>query len=56
VTFQELSPNRTEVTLRMEYDPQGFVEKAGAKAGLVRSRIEGDLGRFKELLEEGDAS
>jgi uncharacterized membrane protein len=51
VTFQELAPNRTQVTLRMDYDPQGFVETAGAKLGAIASRIEGDLGRFKELVE-----
>jgi uncharacterized membrane protein len=54
VSFQELSPNRTEVTVRMEYTPHGFIEQAGAKSGIVDSRVEGDLQRFKELLESDD--
>jgi uncharacterized membrane protein len=51
VSFEELSPGRTEVTVRMAIDPQGFVETAGAKLGAVRARIAGDLQRFKELVE-----
>lgn len=55
VSFQELSPGRTEVTLWMDYAAEGFVETAGAKLGAVRSRIEGDLGRFKALVEDDGA-
>jgi uncharacterized membrane protein len=54
VSFTALAPNRTEIVLRMTYDPQGFVEKAGALAGLVTSRIEEDLERFKDLVEDGE--
>jgi uncharacterized membrane protein len=51
VSFQELAPNKTQVTVRMTYSPQGFVDKAGAKAGLVESRVRGDLEQFKEFIE-----
>jgi uncharacterized membrane protein len=52
VTFQELAPGRTEVTVHMEYAPQGFVETAGAKLGAVEKRCEGDLERFKAFIED----
>jgi uncharacterized membrane protein len=54
VSFQELAPNRTQVTVRMQYSPQGFTEKAAAALGVVGSRVEGDLQRFKELCEGGE--
>jgi hypothetical protein len=33
------------------YDPEGFVEKTGDAFGFVSSRIEGDLERSKEFIE-----
>ncbi|HEX3204065.1 MAG TPA: SRPBCC family protein [Nitrospiraceae bacterium] len=51
VTFQELSPTKTRLTLHMEYDPETFVEKAGDAIGVVSMRVEGDLKRFKEFIE-----
>jgi len=51
VTFQPVGPDRTRVNLVLEYDPEGFVEKAGDKLGLVDKRVEGDLERFKEYIE-----
>jgi hypothetical protein len=38
--------------LQMEYDPQGFVEKAGDAVGAVSMRIQGDLERFKKFIEQ----
>jgi hypothetical protein len=37
--------------LRLEYEPQGFVENIGDAAGFVTRRVEGDLERFKEYIE-----
>lgn len=51
VTFYPLRANKTRVTLSMEYDPVGFAENAGTALGIVRTRIHGDLGRFKEFIE-----
>src|SRR3712207_6626136 len=51
VTFQSLDINRTQVTLRLDYDPEGLVETAGDKLGLVSRRVEGDLERFKQFIE-----
>lgn len=55
VTFQEVAPNRTRVNLVLEYDPEGFIEKAGDKLGVVDKRAEGDLERFKSFIEERGA-
>jgi hypothetical protein len=33
------------------YDPEGLVEKTGDALGVVSSRVEGDLERFKEFIE-----
>jgi uncharacterized membrane protein len=41
----------TEVSLRMSFAPEGWVEKAGDKLGFVQSRVEGDLERFKSFIE-----
>ncbi|MEX2457863.1 MAG: SRPBCC family protein [Actinomycetota bacterium] len=51
VTFHKLDPNRTRVMLQLEIDPEGFVEQAGEKLGIVGGRIEGDLERFKAFIE-----
>jgi uncharacterized membrane protein len=56
VTFNKVSNGRTRVTLRMDYDPQGFVEKAGDMLGFVTRRVEGDLKRFKSFIEERGAA
>jgi uncharacterized membrane protein len=48
VTFHRLGGG---IMLQMEYDPQGFVEKAGDLLGAVSMRIQGDLDRFKKFIE-----
>jgi len=52
VTFHTLSDTSTRVTLQMEYDPDGLIENVGDKAGFVSRRVEGDMKRFKEFIEE----
>ena len=52
VTFHRLSDARSKVLLQLEYDPQGFVENAGDALGEVSLRVQGNLERFKELIEK----
>ena len=52
VTFQQVDPQRTRVTLRMEYDPKGFVENTASMLGVIERRIEGDMKRFRDFIEE----
>jgi len=51
VTFHHLADNKTRIMLQLDYDPQGFVEKAADVIGVVSSRVRGDLHRFKEFIE-----
>ena len=51
VTFQPLSNAQSQVMLRLEYNPHGFMEQIGDATGLVTDRVEGDLKRFKDYIE-----
>jgi uncharacterized membrane protein len=51
VLFTPAEPG-TRVTLRLEFEPEGIVEKAGDALGIVERRAEGDLKRFKSFIEE----
>ena len=52
VTFDALGDTKTRVNLEMAHAPSNFVEKAGDVLGIVGHRIEGDLKRFKAMIEE----
>jgi uncharacterized membrane protein len=52
VTFRSEGANKTHITLRLDYDPEGVVENVGDKLGFVSRRVEGDLKRFSEFIEE----
>ncbi|MGI8605247.1 MAG: SRPBCC family protein [Verrucomicrobiales bacterium] len=52
VTFAPLGEFSTRVTLTLGYQPEGVVEKTGDLLGLVSARVEGDLRRFKDFIEE----
>ncbi|GGU32894.1 SRPBCC family protein [Nocardioides albus] len=41
----------TRVTLRLEYEPEGMVEKTGDMLNIVDRRTKGDLDRFKDFIE-----
>jgi uncharacterized membrane protein len=51
VTFHRISDDTTRVTLQLDHDPQGFVEKAGDALGIVQRQVKGDLKRFKTFIE-----
>jgi uncharacterized membrane protein len=55
VTFHKLGDGETRVTVQMDTEPEGVVEKAGDALGLVKRRVRGDLERFKELIESRGA-
>jgi hypothetical protein len=52
VTFREYDPGRTTIHLEMSYEPDDFIEDIGTSLGIPQRRIEGDLKRFREFLEE----
>jgi uncharacterized membrane protein len=51
VTFHRLSDDSSRVTLQLDYEPEGVVENLGDMLGVLGSRAEGDLQRFKEFIE-----
>ncbi|WNG92872.1 SRPBCC family protein [Mycobacterium sp. ITM-2016-00318] len=55
VTFHRLDDDTTRVTAQMDVDPEGFVENVGDKLGILKSRVSGDLKRFKEFIESRPA-
>ncbi|HYP46510.1 MAG TPA: SRPBCC family protein [Propionibacteriaceae bacterium] len=57
VTFEDLGGSQTSVSLFLEYEPEGLVEKVGDKLNIVENQAEKDLERFKSFIEdEGYAS
>ncbi|MFG3343966.1 SRPBCC family protein [Streptomyces sp. NPDC048018] len=54
VTFRRVDDDHTRVSLTMDVEPQGLVQRAGAALGMVDSRVEGDLYRFKQFMEGRD--
>lgn len=51
VTFEPLGPEHTRVTVALEWDPEGLVEKAGSAVGADSHQISADLKRFKQFIE-----
>ncbi|MGH7858916.1 MAG: SRPBCC family protein, partial [Candidatus Binatia bacterium] len=51
VTFHRLSDDQTRVAMQMSYDPEGFLENVADVLGVISSRVEGDLRRFKGFIE-----
>jgi uncharacterized membrane protein len=51
VFFRELADGHTEVLLRVHYEPEGMTENVGEALGLVSRRVEGDLKRFRQFIE-----
>jgi uncharacterized membrane protein len=51
VSFESLGSDKTRVTVALEWEPEGLVEKAGSAVGADSHQISADLGRFKEFIE-----
>ena len=52
VSFQPTGQDSTQVTLRLDFEPEDAVDKVGAALGVVQKRAEGDLKRFEEFIEQ----
>jgi uncharacterized membrane protein len=52
VTFEDRSGDATRVSVVMSYRPENWVEKVGDAFNIIDKRVEGDLDRFKELIED----
>ena len=51
VDFHRISDDSTRVTLTMDVQPSGVVEKIGTALGITESSVKGDLERFKKFVE-----
>jgi hypothetical protein len=51
IAFEPLDLERTRITLTMEYEPEGLLERAGDALGIPSSQVEGDLKRFRDFIE-----
>jgi len=51
VTFHRLGDSRTRVMLQLEYEPEGVAENVADALGVIKSRVKGDLERFKQFIE-----
>lgn len=52
VTFHKLDDEKTRVTLQLDLEPEGFVEKAADATGFVDRAAKNDLKQFKDFIEE----
>ncbi len=52
VTFDRLDDDRTRVNLEFEFEPEDWREKAADALNVTDRRVEADLERFKEFIEE----
>ena len=52
VIFESLELERTQITLTMEYEPEGFLEMAGDVLGIPSGQVEEDLKRFRDFIEQ----
>ncbi|MFF1830021.1 SRPBCC family protein [Paenarthrobacter sp. NPDC058040] len=52
VRFDTLGPDHCGVSVTLEWEPQGFVEKAGAALSADEMQVAADLEKFKESIED----
>jgi uncharacterized membrane protein len=52
VTFHRLGDSRTRVTVQMDWEPEGLVEKVGSALKVDDHQVKADLERFKAFIEE----
>jgi uncharacterized membrane protein len=52
VTFHRLSEDSTRVTIQIDWEPEGLVEKAGSALQIDDRQVKADAKRFKEFMEK----
>jgi uncharacterized membrane protein len=51
VQFQPIGPDRTQMEVKLTWEPEGMVETLGAKVGADELGVKRDLQNFKQLAE-----
>ncbi|MEV6583275.1 SRPBCC family protein [Streptomyces sp. NPDC051582] len=52
VTFEPIDAFHTQITLMMDFDPEGVAENIGDGLAFVDRLVKGDLKRFKHFIED----
>ena len=52
VTFHRLDDENTRVTVQLDWEPEGLVEKAGSALNVDDRQVKADTKRFKKFIEE----
>ena len=52
VTFHRIDETQTRVMVQLDWEPEGVTEQIGATLGMDSRRVQGDLQRFKDLIEK----
>ena len=52
VRFEPAGQGGTLITLQLDVEPEGIIEKAGDALGVVERRVRGDLERFRDFVED----
>jgi uncharacterized membrane protein len=55
VTFHKLSDTESRVTVQLDWEPTGLLEKAGALVGVDDHAVKKDLENFKKFIESRGA-
>lgn len=51
VLFHAIDQQRTRVTVRLGYQPDGMLERMGNAIGVASARVKNDMERFKQFIE-----
>lgn len=51
VTFHKLSDTTSRVAVQIDWEPKGFLEKAGAALDVPDRAVQAELGNFKKFIE-----
>lgn len=51
VTFHKLDDSTSRVTVQIDWEPEGLLEKAGSLVGAGKHAVKKDLENFKEFIE-----
>ncbi|MEV7606925.1 SRPBCC family protein [Paenarthrobacter sp. NPDC089322] len=52
VRFDNLGPEHCGISVTLEWEPEGFIEKAGAALSADEMQVAADLDKFKEFIED----
>ena len=51
VTFHRIDDRQTKIMVQLDWEPEGVTEQIGTTLGMDDRRVQGDLKRFKDLIE-----